>query len=71
MTISMDKESMRNTGDLITPTIDISGGSIPKAYKVTRCNTEHIACMLWNPLGIWEPTPNQVLNLSQQNVDSR
>ncbi|WP_074975372.1 hypothetical protein [Nitrosospira multiformis] len=61
--IIMNKDLMRNTGSLISPTIDISGGAIPDGYKVTRCNTDHIACMLWNPLGVWESTPNQVLKL--------
>ena len=61
--MGQDKDLMRNSGDLISPIIDISGGSIPDGYKVTRCNTEHIACMLWSPLGLWEPTSNQILKL--------
>lgn len=62
---NMQRDSeITNRGDLITPTMEVSGGSIPDGYKVTRCNTDHIACMLWNPIGVWEPTSNQVLRLA-------
>ena len=59
-----ESSELKNRGMVLTQTLEVSGGTIPDGHKVTRCNTEHIACMLWDPLGVWEPTTNQVLRLT-------
>jgi hypothetical protein len=60
---SQEIDSMRNNGMLLTPTLELSGGTIPDGYKVCRCNLDHILCMVWDPIGVWEPTLNHVLKL--------
>lgn len=63
---TMDESNMtdlRNKGMLLTPTLELTGSTIPNGYKCVRCNTDHIMCMIWDPIGVWEATSNNVLKL--------
>lgn len=60
----MEKISdLKDSGILLTPTLELTGSTIPSGYKCVRCNTNHIMCMIWDPIGVWEATSNNVLKL--------
>jgi hypothetical protein len=60
-----DFQAMRNKGMLLTPSNEQTGLTCPKGYKLIRCNLDQILFMEWDPIGEWEPTPNQVLRLTK------
>jgi hypothetical protein len=64
----MKKEmsDLKNRGMLLVPTLEQNGLIIPDGYKVCRLNSDHIVSMVWDPIGHWEPTQNQVLKLTTE-----
>lgn len=61
---SQTLDEMRNRGNLITPSLEQNGATIPDGYRVCRINLDHIISMVWDPIGVWEATSTQVLRLS-------
>lgn len=50
---------------LIARAVEHTGVACPKGYKLIQCNLDNILFVEWDPIGIWEPTPNQVLQLKK------
>ena len=63
---SLEADEMRNKGKIITCSLEQNGATIPDGYKVCRLNLDHVISMIWDPIGVWEFTPTQVLRLSTE-----
>jgi hypothetical protein len=63
---SKEPDEIRNKGKLITCSLEQNGATIPDGYKVCRVNLDHVISMTWDPIGVWESTPTQVLRLSTE-----
>jgi hypothetical protein len=59
-----DLRRLKDTGLLITPAKENNGLSVPSGYKVMRCNLDAVVAAEWDPIGEWEPTANNVLQLT-------
>src|SRR5687767_250239 len=60
-----DFQNLKNKGLLLTTSNEQTGITCPANYKLVRCNLDQILFMEWDPIGEWEPTPNQVLRLTK------
>jgi hypothetical protein len=68
---SQEFNDLRNKGIVIPYSLEQNGATIPDGYKVCRINLDHVISMIWDPIGVWESTPTQVLRLSTQQCRLR
>lgn len=59
-----DLKRLKDSGLLITIAKENNGLSVPSGYKVMRCNLDAVVVAEWDPIGEWEPTANNVLQLT-------
>ncbi len=56
---------LREKGLLISRAMEQTGVACPKGYKLVQCNLDNVLFLEWDPIGVWEPTANQVLRLTK------
>ena len=56
---------LKDKGLLISRTVEQTGVGCPKGYKLVQCNLDNVLFLEWDPIGVWEPTPNQILRLTK------
>jgi hypothetical protein len=60
-----EMDELRDKGLLIARAVEHNGVACPTGYKLVQCNLDHVLFLEWDPIGIWESTPNQVLRLAK------
>jgi len=66
MQFGEDFAKLRDSGRLLSPTKETTGIAVPLGYKLIRCNMDTVVTAEWDPIGTWEPMPNQVLRLTSK-----